>query len=216
MQRKIVYMTDRETVMVTQHVPYEEPLDTKDVILLAATKMFARQGYDGTSIRDIVEEAGVTKPVLYYYFKSKDDLYIYLINDAYKFFFKEIRAVLNTKKAFTPKLKELVHLYVSCQEEYDETVRIIYNAAFGTSRNHPKVNLQKLEEEHIGIIADFMQEGIQEGVLRKLPVHSLVMHFLGIVTAHFNYRLLNIDINIPNSEKTVVQLFLDGTGASSS
>jgi AcrR family transcriptional regulator len=202
-----------EVFMVTQPIPNEKVHDTKEVILMAATKLFAHQGYDGTSIRDIVEEAGVTKPVLYYYFKNKEDLYIYLINDAYHFLFTEIRTVVNTTKSFITRLKELVHLYISCHEHYDDTVRIIYNAAFGTSRNHPKVNLQKLEEEHIRMIAAFMREGIGAKVLRKIPVQSLVMHFLGIVTAHTNYRLLHIDINIKDTEKTIVQLFLEGTGA---
>lgn len=202
--------------MVTQQVPYKDPQDTKEIILHAATALFARQGYDGTSIRDIVEEAGVTKPVLYYYFKNKEDLYIYLINDAYAFFFDEIRSVVNTKKAFSTRLKELVHLYISCHEQYDDTVRIIYNAAFGTSRNHPKVNLQKLEEEHIRMISAFMKEGIQEKIIRKMPVQNVVMHFLGIVTAHTNYKLLHIESNVKDTEKTIIQLFLNGAGVSTS
>ncbi|CAM5273513.1 TetR family transcriptional regulator [Streptomyces californicus] len=42
-------------------------------LLAAATRLFAEQGYDRTSVQEIVEAAGVTK-VLYHYFGSKDDL----------------------------------------------------------------------------------------------------------------------------------------------
>lgn len=199
--------------MVTQPVSYTTPQDTKETILLAATKLFAQQGYDGTSIRDIVETAGVTKPVLYYYFKSKEELYSYLINDAYSFFFNEIRLVLNTHQSFLTRLKHLIHLYITCHETYDDTVRIIYNAAFGTSRNHPKVNIQKWEIEHIRLLTCFFQEGIHEKTLRKLPVQNIVMHYLGIVTAHTNYKLLRLEINIQNNEKNILDLFLQGTGA---
>ncbi|UNT00900.1 TetR/AcrR family transcriptional regulator [Streptomyces tubbatahanensis] len=40
----------------------------------AATRLFAQQGYDRTSVQEIVEAAGVTKGALYHYFGSKDDL----------------------------------------------------------------------------------------------------------------------------------------------
>lgn len=43
-------------------------------LLAAATRLFAEQGYDRTSVQEIVESAGVTKGALYHYFGSKDDL----------------------------------------------------------------------------------------------------------------------------------------------
>src|SRR3954470_4266007 len=39
-----------------------------------AARLFATQGYEATSVRMIVEAAGVTKPTLYYYFGSKEGL----------------------------------------------------------------------------------------------------------------------------------------------
>ena len=44
-------------------------------LLEMATKLFAEKGYAGTSVREIVDRAGVSKPVLYYYFKSKEGLF---------------------------------------------------------------------------------------------------------------------------------------------
>jgi len=43
-------------------------------ILDAAVHLFAHKGYDATSIREITEAAGVTKPMLYYYFENKEGL----------------------------------------------------------------------------------------------------------------------------------------------
>jgi len=43
-------------------------------ILAAAVRLFAEQGFDGTSVQEIVEEAEVTKGALYHYFDSKNDL----------------------------------------------------------------------------------------------------------------------------------------------
>jgi AcrR family transcriptional regulator len=43
-------------------------------LLAEATKLFAKQGFDRTSVQEIVEAAGVTKGAMYHYFGSKDDL----------------------------------------------------------------------------------------------------------------------------------------------
>lgn len=45
-----------------------------DRLLAEATKLFAKQGFDRTSVQEIVEAAGVTKGAMYHYFGSKDDL----------------------------------------------------------------------------------------------------------------------------------------------
>jgi AcrR family transcriptional regulator len=46
---------------------------------VTATKLFAQRGFAGTSLQDIADEMGVTRPALYYYVKSKDDLLARLI-----------------------------------------------------------------------------------------------------------------------------------------
>jgi AcrR family transcriptional regulator len=48
--------------------------DTRDRILDVALELFTEQGYDGTSLRQIAEQLGVTKAALYYHFVSKEDI----------------------------------------------------------------------------------------------------------------------------------------------
>jgi AcrR family transcriptional regulator len=54
-------------------------MDKKTKILIAATKIFSSAGYENASVDDIVEKAGVAKGTFYYYFKSKEDVFISLI-----------------------------------------------------------------------------------------------------------------------------------------
>ena len=44
-------------------------LNARERLLETATDIFAKKGYAGTSVREIVNRAGVSKPVLYYYFQ---------------------------------------------------------------------------------------------------------------------------------------------------
>ena len=48
--------------------------DTRARIQQVALELFAEQGYEGTSLREIAERLGVTKAALYYHFKSKEDI----------------------------------------------------------------------------------------------------------------------------------------------
>jgi AcrR family transcriptional regulator len=48
--------------------------DTRQRILDVALDLFTDQGYDGTSLRQIAEQLGVTKAALYYHFESKEDI----------------------------------------------------------------------------------------------------------------------------------------------
>jgi len=48
--------------------------DTRERIQAVALELFAEQGYEATSLREIAERLGVTKAALYYHFKSKEDI----------------------------------------------------------------------------------------------------------------------------------------------
>lgn len=55
--------------------------DARRDILMAAGKLFRAKGFAGTSLREIGEEAGLRKASLYYYFKSKDDILLTMIEE---------------------------------------------------------------------------------------------------------------------------------------
>ena len=61
---------------VTRRIPSAE---RRERIEAAATKLFAERGYSATTVEDIVRAAGVTKPILYRHFESKQELAIALL-----------------------------------------------------------------------------------------------------------------------------------------
>ena len=54
----------------------EQELDMKMKILLAAKKLFAKHGYDATSVRQICEEAGANVALVSYYFGGKESVFL--------------------------------------------------------------------------------------------------------------------------------------------
>ena len=54
----------------------------REQILDVSVQVFARNGFHSTSMNDVADAAGVTKPVLYQHFDSKQDLYLALLEEA--------------------------------------------------------------------------------------------------------------------------------------
>ncbi len=69
--------------------------DTRSRAQKVALELFAEQGYEKTSLREIAERLGVTKAALYYHFKSKEDI-VHSFTDDY---FEEIDRLLDWAKA---------------------------------------------------------------------------------------------------------------------
>lgn len=55
---------------------------TKNSILQAAIKLFSEKGFDGTSVKDITDAAGVPKSLFYHYFNSMEELFLSIINSS--------------------------------------------------------------------------------------------------------------------------------------
>ncbi len=55
-------------------------IEAKDRIINASIQLFSQKGFDAASVNEIAEQAGVTKALIYYYFKSKEEILDYLVH----------------------------------------------------------------------------------------------------------------------------------------
>ena len=95
-------------------------------ILRAARITFARHGFDGASIRDIAQEAGLSLSALYYYFPSKQDALFELIHNAFTWF--SARAVETVESAGSDpidRIATLVRFTIRYRSTYREISRVI-------------------------------------------------------------------------------------------
>ena len=61
----------------------ESPPGARQRLLNSAAELFNSKGYAATTVREIVKAAGVTKPVLYYYFRNKEGIFLELMRATY-------------------------------------------------------------------------------------------------------------------------------------
>ncbi|MDP8243406.1 MAG: TetR/AcrR family transcriptional regulator [Candidatus Hinthialibacter antarcticus] len=188
-------------------------LNTRQLIAQAAIKLFSENGYAGTSIRDIVEAAGVTKPVLYYYFNSKEELYRSLFHDIYDAWLPILRERINAPTDFHTRLRDLMDYYLDFGDESEIcALRLIYTAAFGPKAQRELVDIVALEKKHLDLLKQFFQEGIHTGCIRSIPAENAAVHFLGVLTMQLNLRVVTGQ-EISNEQKeTIINYCLSGIG----
>jgi len=98
-----------------------DPVGTRNAILEAATELFSRSGYDGTSMGDIATKAGVTKSLLQYHFESKDNLWTHVIASKLSDFLAHVDEFL----ASDPTPERLCELMVSRFQVFEQNPEAI-------------------------------------------------------------------------------------------
>jgi AcrR family transcriptional regulator len=127
-------------------------------ILGAAMQLFAEKGYAGCSIREICNQAGVTKPVLYYHFRSKEHLYQELMLDI----FNQTRKNLLRLSKFRGSLRERLILYVSSEfrnsKKDPNSVRLLFRMMFAPEGEYPHFNFVEEFKRERMMVAEFIKE----------------------------------------------------------
>ena len=98
--------------------------DTRARIQRVALELFAEQGYERTSLREIAERLGVTKAALYYHFKSKEDIVRSFTED----YFAQMDALIAWGRDQPPSARsghELLDRYISIVMEGSEVFRFL-------------------------------------------------------------------------------------------
>jgi len=88
-----------------------EKLEKRELILVAATKMFLEDGYEKTSIRNIAEQIEYSPATIYLYFKDKDELFFAIHEIGFQKLLKEI-AKAKTIKNPLKRLHEIGKIYI--------------------------------------------------------------------------------------------------------
>jgi AcrR family transcriptional regulator len=99
-------------------------------ILDAALTLFAERGYEATSTREICEQAGITKPTLYYFYKSKEGIFRALIRNAMSDFSALVAEGLTSNGCLRERVKRVAHLCFQDANRRPRLWRLIFATAY--------------------------------------------------------------------------------------
>jgi len=142
----------------------------RERLLKAGIDLFARNGYAATSVREIVAKSGVTKPVLYYYFGSKEGLYKAIIEEALIKHQTLLNEILSRSGSALDRLFFLFEQVLREVRENRELVQMIHSLRFGPPQGAPQVELKQFGDRMIETIKTIYLEGLaQESVVAFDP-----------------------------------------------
>ncbi len=154
-------------------------------ILKTAARLFAAKGYDGTSTREIVEAAGVTKPTLYYHYGSKEGLGRALVTEPLQGLIDRIRHLLaagdDPRTTLEAVLKE--H-FAFCLEDTDRT-RFIYGLFFGPLGHEcVKAELNRFGEQLTALLEEAVRRLGEANHCPPSRIETYATAFRGLVIVH--------------------------------
>lgn len=141
--------------------------DLRSRILREATRLFAERGYNATSVRELVEAAGCTKPALYYYFDNKEALFLEAIRAATESMTKIVEATTNREGSIRERLLVGIDGFFSTLEEYEMPMRLLMRAELQPDENQPSFDLQSVRGIQRGMIEQLLRAGVERGEIRS-------------------------------------------------
>ncbi|MGH7422843.1 MAG: TetR/AcrR family transcriptional regulator [Candidatus Methylomirabilales bacterium] len=155
-------------------------MTTKARIAQVARREFARRGFDATSIRQIVAEARVTKPVLYYYFKNKRDLFLSLLEEAVAPLCDEVERIASGDGTPRDRMVEIIAAVLRFVEKRPDEFGLLHRAVERRERE-VQVLAQKYFRRNFQAISGVLQEGVDRGDFRSLNVPQATFSVIAIL-----------------------------------
>jgi len=183
---------------------------TRARLLDSALRHFAAKGYSGTSVREVIEDAGVTRPVLYYYFENKADLFCHLVETHFLSEYERIDAIIAKETECHARLVAVARNAFAMAEQSPETVRLLLRYFFAPPEEPMRLDSKALGRERFTRLVLIMQKGIDDGVLHG-DAPALALAFTGLTDLYVMAKARESAVTLtPELAEALVDLFLAG------
>jgi TetR/AcrR family transcriptional regulator len=197
--------------------------ETKARILDAATREFARKGYDGARLRDVAEAAGVHHALLHHYYGDKEGLFREVVERAFAAAstraFEALRSTHDTRELVERYVDTLVQFYV----DNPHLVQILHFAMMdegSPAYAQCEEIAQKISLPLLEATAREVRRGQRKGTIRAdIDAKRLMTLGMGAASyvfheAHFFTAFLGEDVRSPTAreahKRAVIQVIVDG------
>ncbi len=184
---------------------------TRERILRAAARLYTERGYALASIREIAARAQVTKPVIYYYFESKQDLYATLLRQVLEEIEAAFEAELARPASTVRRLKAVIDAHVRCCLEDPDLARFAYEVFSFPGVLPLGFDYHALGHRIFGRIEGLIREGQRQGEFRRADAVCAVMMLTGALNLYVAAHLNQVEPELtPRTASSLSDLLLRG------
>ncbi len=187
-------------------------------ILEAAKKVFAKKGFAAATVDEIAREAEFSKGAIYFYFNSKEDLFLSLIQQITSELEEKIKKIVGKSGDTENKIESLIETHLSFFERDKEFFQIMaseHPRLEAESENRLKEELRERYLRYLDVFEEVMKDGISKGMLKDINPLILATALMGIIHSFTTqWILLGRKDPLLEMKSVILELFLRGAGLS--
>jgi len=171
-------------------------LKKKQNIIRAATRLFAEQGFEGTTTLQIANEADITEPLIYYHFKGKDDLFSYILETSFKKYFSGLEALEKEPGTQFQRIEALLDFHLRFVGEFPDETYIGVSTCPAKLKDPEHIctkNVQRQKERLKKYLKDCLEKGIKSGEFNRVPVPGTVDLIIAMINGLIRQRGLHLE-----------------------
>ena len=151
----------------------------KQQILDAALEVIVSKGYEGSSMVDIVRESNLSKGAIYWYYKSKKEVYLSLVNHWVHHYSPTLNHIIEDEQPASAQLKELFNYFIG-QYKSDSTVfkALVEFWALAGRDDDFKQKFDTVYSEFLSLIEQIITKGIEEKEFKQLDIRIAALSIM--------------------------------------
>lgn len=152
-------------------------------ILQAAREVFMQKGFGSATMDEIAQRAELGKGTLYSYFKSKEELYVAVLNEGLEVFLRRIEETLKLPLGPEEMIKRLGDVYYQYYLDHKDYFRVFFFLEHGdVFKDLPRELIQDNIERGVQclrLFAEVVEQGIREGIFAPVDPWKAAVAFWG-------------------------------------
>ncbi len=181
-------------------------------IARVAARLFAERGYDATSVREIVEAAGVTKPTLYYHFGSKQGLAEALLTKPMKQFVAALRDLISSESDPIKLVRAMFANFIQFMAHEPDRSRFLYAICFGPQNSSLRDEMHLFGEAIEAATADCSSRLAEAGLIDRARIDACSQVIRGLImSSTMDHIMVGFPLEPGLADRLVVDL-LQGFG----
>lgn len=188
------------------------PEQTIESILNVSTKLFITNGYDKTTIQDIMDELNLSKGAIYYHFKSKEEILNKIIENHSLYARDMLAHLIKTTKAVNTKERiRKILLSIATDRENHEVDLILCSQI--KSPQFVVAGIKSCVDDDAVIIGKLLEEGIEDGSLNIENPRECAEVFMLLLNIWCNPILFDMEIEQTRKKLNTLQNIMVMLGA---
>ena len=156
--------------------------DKKDHIIDAAIQLFAEQGFEGTSIRDLAAKAEVNIAMVNYYFGSKDKLFEAIIEQRSGYLKEKLEEILlNNSISDVQKMDQVIEHFVNRILSNYHYHRLIHQELMLQQREGTHTRIVEHFTKNADVIKTIIDQGIKKKSFKKVDAELTIASLIGTI-----------------------------------